>query len=107
MAGRGEIRAGKAFVELSLKDNLTKGLKNASQKLKDFGGGVATVGAGVAALGTGIVAPLLAAASRFADVGSALNDMSARTGVSAQALTELGHAADMTGATMEGVEKGI
>src|SRR5690349_23376926 len=108
MPGRSDIIAGRASVELLLKNSaFLKGLRASSDKLKSFGKATAAIGAGVTAAGTAIVGPLLAAANHFAEVGSNLNDMSARTGVSAQALSELGHAADMTGGTMEGVEKGI
>ncbi len=48
--------------------------------------------------------PFVAAAKVFADAGSELNDMSARTGLSVEALSALGHAASMTGADLGTVE---
>lgn len=107
MPGKQDIQAGKAFIELGIKDTYTAGLKAASANLKSFGAGMATVGAAIAGAGVAITAPLLGALQHFADVGGALDDMSQRTGISAAALAELGHAADMSGTNIEGVEKGI
>lgn len=105
---RGDIKAGGAYVELALKDaSFVKGLDAAGKKLKDFGGGMAKIGGTIAAVGSGLLAPLAAAVTHFAEFGSALNDMSARTGASASLLAELGHAAGMTGASMEDVEKAM
>jgi hypothetical protein len=105
---RSDIRAGKAFVELSLKDAaFTKSLRSAGDKLKSFGAGMAGVGAATAGMGAAIMAPLAGALSHFSEVGSALADMSARTGMSAGALAELGYAADMTGSSIGDVEKAI
>lgn len=109
MPGGSDIRAGSAYVLLLLKGMpaFRKSLKEASQHLKDFGGGVAAIGASMTALGTAITAPLALAVKQFADVGSALKDMSDRTGASAAALAELGYAAEQTGASAEDVEIGF
>lgn len=96
------IRAGKAFVELFADDTrLVRGLKAAEQRLKAFGASVRALGGKVMAAGAAIVTPLLAAAHQFAGVGANLDDLSQRTGVSAEALSELGHAAEMSGASLE------
>lgn len=109
MPGGGDIRAGRAYVELLLKGGaaFNKSLRAASQQLKDFGGGVAKIGAVMSGLGTAITAPLALAVKQFADVGSALKDMSSRTGASAQALAELGYAAEQTGAEASDVGIGF
>lgn len=108
MADTGGIRAGKAYVEAYLnKTKLTRGLKSVSADLQAFGAGVASMGTKFMALGAGIVTPLLGAAATFAKVGSDLNDMSARTGMSTNALSELGFAADMTGASIGDVETSV
>jgi hypothetical protein len=99
------IRAGKAFVELFTKDiELQKGLKRAEQKLTAFGSAVGKIGASIGGLGAGITAPLLGAAKTFADSGSALNDMSTRTGVAVETLSVLSFAAKQSGTDMETVE---
>jgi hypothetical protein len=82
-------------------------LKAAEAKLKAFGAGLTGIGAGIVGLGAGALAPLLGAAKSFADAGSVLADASARTGVSVEALSALGHAAGQTGTDLETVEGGI
>jgi len=104
----GAVRAGKAFVELFADDSqLVRGLKGAEKRLKAWGKSISSVGATLGALGGAVLAPMLAAAKSFADVGSQLNDMSARTGVSAEALQELGFGAEQTGASVEDLETGL
>jgi TP901 family phage tail tape measure protein len=108
MANASGIRAGQAFVELFADDRaLVRGLRQAQQKIAAFGKSVRAIGAGFAALGAGIVAPLSLAAKSFADTGSKLNDMSARTGLSVEALSELSFAAQQSGSSLEDVEKSI
>ncbi|NBW13184.1 MAG: phage tail tape measure protein, partial [Caulobacteraceae bacterium] len=68
---------------------------------------MAMAGAGGLAIGTGVVSSILAAAKAYADVGSELNDMSARTGVATEALSVLKFAAQQTGTDMAGVETGV
>ncbi len=108
MAGAGGIRAGRAFVELYADDSrLVRGLRSAQQKLAAFGAAVRGIGSQLALLGAGILAPLGVAAHVFADTGSQLADMSARTGVSVEALSELGYAAQQSGSSLEDVEKSV
>ncbi len=108
MAGASGIRAGRAFVELFADDRaLVRGLRTAQQKLAAFGAAVRGLGTQMLALGAGIVAPLALAAKAFADTGSQLSDMAARTGVSVEALGELGYAAQQSGASLEDVEKAV
>jgi hypothetical protein len=108
MAYTGGIRAGKAFVEVYAdKTKLLSGLKSISTDLKAFGAGVSSLGTKFMLLGAGVVAPLLAAAKTFATVGSGLNDMAARTGVGTNALSELGFAAEQSGASLAAVEIGV
>jgi len=102
MATGQAIRAGAAYIELSTRDSkLVKGLNNASKKLKAFGASVGAMGLKLTAAGGAIVAPLVGMAKQFADVGADLDDMSQRTGVSVQALSELGFAAEMSGSNLE------
>jgi len=106
--GRGDITAGRAFVELFVKKGaFVAGLADAQARLRAFGDGLRTVGLGIAGAGAAIVAPLLASLKHFEAAGSALNDMAARTGASVEALGQLSYAADQTGASIEDVEKAI
>ncbi len=106
MAGK-EVRAGKAFVEIVLRDRLAAGLNRAAAQLRGFATMTSAIGAGLTATSGAILGPLAAAVSQFSSIGSAVADMGARTGMSAEGLTALGYAASMTGSSMEDVEKGV
>ncbi|MCR4414628.1 MAG: phage tail tape measure protein [Thermoguttaceae bacterium] len=108
MAKAQGIRAGQAFVELFADDSrLVRGLKAASQRLKDWGQSIGAAGKKMLAAGLGVLGSLAGAGKLFADMGSQLADMSARTGVSVEALSELGYAAEMSGGDMETLEGGL
>lgn len=97
MAGRGDIKAGGAFVELFLKNNLTKQLTSV----------LATGATALAGFGAAAVAGAGVALVHFAKFGSELHDMSQRTGVAAGSLAELKFAAEQSGAGLEDVETGL
>jgi len=102
------IRAGAAYVELYTKDSrMVKGLQAAEKKLKAFGEGITSIGTKIAGLGAGVVTPLIGAAKVFSDMGGDLADMSQRTGVSVEALSELGFAAEQSGSDMETLENSL
>ena len=109
MAGSAQgIRAGRAFVELFADDTkLVRGLRAAERKLKAFGSSVQTMGKGLFAMGASVVTPLLAATSVFSEMGDQLAKMSGRTGISVEALSELGYAAEQSGADMSTFEGGV
>ena len=111
MAGSAGIMAGQAFVRLFLKDDmaaaLAKTMKNAGTAMADFGAGAMKVGAGVTAGGAAILAPIIAGVAAFTRMGSGAVDAAARTGLSVEALSELGFSAQQTGADMGDVEIGI
>jgi hypothetical protein len=103
----GAIRAGNAFVEFTLKDGaLRKGLAALEKRFKSIGSTLNKIGSAMTAAGAAITSAFSAAASVFANVGSELADVSARTGLSVQALGELGYAAKQSGGSLEAVEKG-
>ena len=93
MAGAsGNVRAGRAFVELMLdQTRLERGLKAAQSKLKSFGASVMSMGTkmlGIAALAG---APLAMAAKTFADFDDQMRTARAVTGATAtefKAMTE-------------------
>ncbi len=108
MASRSDIKAGSAFIELSLKDSaFIKGLRNAGNQLRDFGKGIATMGAAMAAAGASLLGPIVAGLKKFTESGEALYEMSQRTGITAKALAQLGYAAAQSGTDMGQVEGGI
>ena len=104
---KADVSAGRAFVSLFVKSSITKDLQKAAGELNNFGSSIVGIGAKVAGMGVAITGSLTAAVLHFADVGSELNDMSARTGIGTTALAELGYAAKMTGTDMGAVEKTI
>ncbi len=102
------IRAGAAYVELYTKDSrLVRGLARASRRLQAFGASVRAMGLKVAAAGTAMLAPLLGAAKVFASTGDQLDKMRARTGFSAEALSELGFAAEQGGASIDQLDRSL
>jgi len=107
MAGTKGIRAGRAFVELGVSDKLTAGLRAAQRRLKAFGAGVRYLGTRIAAIGTAGLAPLAASVRSFASAGDTLEKMSRRTGIGVEALSELGFAAEQSGADLQTLEAGV
>jgi hypothetical protein len=67
----------------------------------------AAVAAAGIAIGAGLAYGAANAVKSFVDMGSALNDASARTGISVEALSEMGYAAEQAGASAEALETGI
>lgn len=107
MAKQQGIRAGRAYVELGTSNKIGAGLKSAQKQLRAFGKALRGYGTQAIAAGAAITAPLLASAKIFAGMGDQLNKMSARTGISAEALSQLGFAAEQSGANLETLEKGV
>jgi hypothetical protein len=106
VAGR-SVRAGKAFVELVLRDMVSAGLKRVQAKLKAFSASVRKMGAGMMRLGGLIAAPLALATVHFAKMGDELQKMSMRTGTSVEFLSRLSHAAQIAGTDIKAMEKGF
>ncbi|MCG3178301.1 MAG: hypothetical protein BIFFINMI_00627 [Phycisphaerae bacterium] len=107
-ASSGAIRAGRAFVELLTDDSkLVRGLRSASAKLKGWGASISGFGKKLAGIGMAGVGAGVAAAKVYADMGSRLVDLSQRTGMSVEALSTLGYAADQSGADLEALEVGV
>lgn len=108
MAGKADIEAGKAHVKIYVDSSqLVKGLQSAGRRVQSFGTSVAKIGSAVAAAGTAALGALGAMAKGFADAGSAIADMSARTGLAAEELSGLAYAANMTGASIDDVERAV
>lgn len=102
------IRAGEAYVEGTFRDGkLVAGLQRGTAHLKAFAGTLKNVGLQVGAAGAAITAPLVVSLNTFRKMGSELADMSARTGASVRALSELKFAASQSGTSIEKVEAAI
>lgn len=108
MASTSEIRAGKAFVELTTKDQaLQEGLTRARQRLANFATGLRTAGLGMMAFGTAIVAPITMAAQQYAAAGARYLQIAARTGMAVQQISTLEYAARASGIAIEAMESAI
>ncbi|MCE9605062.1 MAG: hypothetical protein K8U03_09205 [Planctomycetia bacterium] len=109
MAGKsGAIRAGRAYLELFAdKSKLVRGLKSASRDVQKWASGIGSVGKTIFAAGAALTTPILGMVTGFALAGSALVDMSQRTGASVEQLSTLKYAAEQSGASMEDLEGGM
>lgn len=111
MASKSDIEAGRAFVRLFLKNDMTRqlsgALKAAGDNLKSFGKTAMLGGAGLTTAGVALAAPIIAATKLFADMGSEAVDAAGRTGLTVEAISELKYAAEQTGATFDNVEGAV
>ncbi len=101
------IKAGRAYVELGVDDRFTKALRAAQARLQAFGSAVRNIGLGLTAAAAAASAPFIASVKLFSQFGDAIDKASARTGLSAEAMSELGFAAEQSGAGVESLEKGL
>ena len=103
-----DIKAGGAYVEIGATTTaLEKGLKEARQKLQDFGTQLAGIGARMAAIGAVMTAPIIAAAKSFADSGEQIQKIQAQTGMSTEAISALSSMARQSGTSIESVAHGM
>ncbi len=102
---KSDIKAGRASVELLLKDDrFRKGLAAAKAKLATFAKGVAMAGAAMATAGAAVA---VAGVRAFMSMGDQLDKMSQRLGTTVADLSQLKHAAEQSGASIEDVERAL
>lgn len=103
MAGRADIEAGRAFVRLFLKNELTTqlagALRSASARLAAFGESAKAMGVSIAAIGAGAVVPLGMIAKRFADFDDQMRTVAGVTGATGADFKMLTDEAKRLGAT--------
>jgi TP901 family phage tail tape measure protein len=99
MAGAsGNVKAGKAFVEIMLdQTKLERGLKAAQSKLKSFGAGVAAMGTKLFGIATVAAAPLAMSTKTFADFDDEMRTVKAVTGAVDSAFSMLTATAEKLG----------
>lgn len=109
-----ELRAGKAFIDVSIRSRVGQGIKAIEKRMQAFavslrsiGTRVASVGAGISAFGTAALGGIVSLSSRFAALGDVLSKTRDRTGISASSLSELGYAATQSGTDLATLEKAI
>ena len=104
----GAVKAGGVFVEIGADPRkFFSALGKVNSQIGSLGKSMSSAGTKMAAIGAGVVGPIFASAMAFASVGSALNDMSKRTGVATESLSVLQFAAEQTGTDMAGVETAV
>ena len=104
----GAVRAGKVFVEVGADTKaFNSAMRGLATSVNDVGRELAGIGAKFAAIGGAAAGGMIAATVAFGSAGSALLDMSKKTGMSVEALGRLGFAAEQNGATLEDVSKGV
>jgi len=104
----GAIRAGRAFVEFFADSTkLESALKNIHKKITGFGEMLSGVGKKMTMLGGAIVAPLLAAAHTWAEAGAKVHALSLQLGMSAEAITSMGYAAEMSHSSIDELAGGL
>lgn len=101
------VRAGKAFVEISAKDRLTKTLKRIGDSMQSLGARMMRVGSSIANVGRQITTAFIDASKVFADMGDQIGKMANRTGFTAEALSEIGFAAEQSGASLEQFDRAL
>jgi len=103
------LEAGNTLAELSVKIKAdTAGLKTSLNKSTQmFKQHSKAIGMAAAAMGTAIVAAGALAIKTYAQMGDEVQKMALRTGFSTEALSELRHAAEISGASLTTLEKGV
>lgn len=99
MAGKADIRAGRAFVELMLKNSLSKGLTLARRQLQDFGDSAARIGRQLTALSAATATPFAFSAKKFMEFDDAMRAVQGVTQATASDLAMLTDTAKKLGAT--------
>jgi TP901 family phage tail tape measure protein len=108
MATAGAIRAGRAFVELFADTSkLQAAMKNVTAMFKGFGEIISGWGTQMMRAGAAVVAPLVAVAKIAGSMGDNFKDMSDRTGITVEALSELDYVTSQTGTSLAAFEAGI
>ena len=107
MANASAIRAGRAFVEITAKDKLSKVLNGIK---RGFGGFVKVAKMAFKAFAAALavaVGAAVTAVKTFAKVGDEIHKASLRTGLGAEELSELKHAADEADVSFKALQNGI
>jgi len=97
------ISIGDALLKLGIdKGNFDRDMAGIGDSIKKH---QKAIGIGMVAVGTAIVGMATASVVAFAKAGDEVAKMAKRTGFSTEALSELKHAADLSGASLAGLEK--
>ncbi|MDB5310672.1 MAG: hypothetical protein JWO38_4874 [Gemmataceae bacterium] len=101
-AGSGAIRAGAAFVELFLQDNmLTRGLDSAKKRLQSWGGAMTKVGATMAGAGAGVLAPIGKVFTDAVSRGDQIQTLAKRFGSTTESVSALAFGFERAGVGLD------
>ena len=84
-----------------------KGKDKASGVMRKIGKTMKGIGIGIAGISTAAIGMGIASVKAFADAGDEVQKMALKTGFSTESLSELKHAANLSGTSIQGLEKGI
>ena len=88
-----------------------KGMQTVQKNMQQVGKNISSVGISMTKWVTGSIAAvgggMLAIAQKTANAGDEIQKMSLRTGISTEALSEYKHAAELSGTSLESLEKGV
>ncbi|WP_436715821.1 phage tail tape measure protein [Roseiconus lacunae] len=101
------IKAGDAYVEVSIRDRLAQGIRGLQSRMNRFAGSVGRLGGILTASSLASAGVFGALSTTFAATGDEIDKMSARTGVAVQTLSGLGFAAEQSGANLSAVERSM
>lgn len=93
------IRAGRAYVEVAVRDRLTQGLRAAEKRLLAFGASARRVGQNLTLTGIGAAAPFAAAIKVFSSFDDRMRTVRAVTGATAEQFAALTDEAKRLGRT--------
>jgi len=99
------ISVGDAVLKLGVDTkDLDKGMQGIGNTIKSH---QKAIGLGMTAAGGAILAAGALSIKTFAEMGDEVQKMALKTGLSTEALSELRHAAETSGTSLEGIEKGV
>jgi len=87
--------------------DMEKGLKTARAKMKAFGNQMKKIGKVAAVAGAAVVGAVGLMVKSYVKAGDEVHKMALRTGFSTEKLSELKYAAEISGASLETLEKGV
>jgi len=87
--------------------DMERGLKTAQARMKAFGNQVKKIGKVAAVAGAAVAGAVGLMVRNYIKAGDEVHKMALRTGFSTEALSELKYAADISGTTLESLEKGV
>ena len=86
---------------------LKRAERDAKASVGNIVGAMGRIGRSMTIAGAGIAAGLTGIMAKFASYGDEINKAAGRTGLTTESISELKYAADQSGSSLEGVEKGL